>query len=278
MKETKLLGSLMPSHPDAKPIIDTLRKKYQLPEISPDDDAITEIYLGDEIIPLEAFRDEVESMVQESEIFITPESKFYRIYKNAKLYKDKPPKLEGWARLLPKDTKDKLIELYQAVMNMSNLFVQMIDQQHTAIANMLYIYLLTGESEEAPNDWFSKVVPVNVDGETMVFAMASQVADPEIIIQQFREQYKKTFGSRNPKVSDAVVSTGYYLRLKKMGKPWNFIVEEFIRRNKFSLPRDRSSKRYLETRQRYERMLRKRINRSETVLKVLLKDVETKKV
>jgi hypothetical protein len=277
MKETKLLGSLLPSHPDAIPIIEKIREKYQLPEISPDDDPITEIYLGDEIIPLEVFRQDIENIIQESDFFITPESDLYKIYKNAKLYKDKPPKLEGWAKLLPKDAKNKLLELYQAVIKMTDLLVQMIDQQHKAIANMFYIYLLTGESEEAPNDWFSKVATMNIDGETVIMAMASQVADPEIIIQQFREQYKKTFGSRNPKVSDAVVSTAHFLRLRKMGKPWNYIVEEFIRLNKFKLPRDKTSKRYLETHQRYERLLRKRINRSEIVLKVLLKDIETKK-
>lgn len=277
MKEAKFIGALMPTHPDFLPIIQEIREKYQLPEVDPDGEPIAEIYLGDEIIPLEDFRQEILSMVEESDIFITPDHQLYQTYKSAKLNKGKPLKLEGWARLLPKNAKSKLLELYQAVMMMGDFIVQLIDLQNSAIANMLYIFLLTGETEAAPNDWFSKVVPVNVDGETLVFAMASQVADPETIIQQFREQYKKTFGSRNPKVSNTVVSTAHFLRLKRMGKKWDYIVEEFIRLNKFSLPRDRTSKKYLETRQRYERLLRKRINRSEKVLKVLLKDLETKK-
>jgi hypothetical protein len=34
VKETKLLGSLMPSHPDLIPIIQNFREKYNIPEIS----------------------------------------------------------------------------------------------------------------------------------------------------------------------------------------------------------------------------------------------------
>ncbi len=38
MKETKFLGTLMPARPDLIPIVEAMRKKYNLPEISPDDD------------------------------------------------------------------------------------------------------------------------------------------------------------------------------------------------------------------------------------------------
>jgi hypothetical protein len=45
MKETSFLGTLLPSLPDFVPIILPIREKYNLPEISPDDDPITEICL-----------------------------------------------------------------------------------------------------------------------------------------------------------------------------------------------------------------------------------------
>lgn len=35
MKEAKIIGSLMPSHPEFAPIIEEIREKYKLPEISP---------------------------------------------------------------------------------------------------------------------------------------------------------------------------------------------------------------------------------------------------
>ena len=40
MKETKLLGTLMPSRPDLFPIVEQMRAKHNLPEIRPDDDPI----------------------------------------------------------------------------------------------------------------------------------------------------------------------------------------------------------------------------------------------
>ena len=50
MKEFQFLGTLLPSHPDFLRIIQELRQKYNLPEISPDDAPITEIYLGEETV------------------------------------------------------------------------------------------------------------------------------------------------------------------------------------------------------------------------------------
>jgi hypothetical protein len=65
MKESQFIGSLMPSHPDFQPIIQEIRDKYQLPEVDPDGEPLTEIYLGDEVIPLEDFRKELTKLVSE---------------------------------------------------------------------------------------------------------------------------------------------------------------------------------------------------------------------
>jgi len=35
MKESELLGKLMPGHPDIFPIIENIREKYQIPEVRP---------------------------------------------------------------------------------------------------------------------------------------------------------------------------------------------------------------------------------------------------
>jgi hypothetical protein len=79
MKETQLLGTLLPSHPDFIPILQAIREKYNLPEISPDDDPITEIYLGDESIPLEEFRQDIENRIQENITSLSPDTtKFYK--------------------------------------------------------------------------------------------------------------------------------------------------------------------------------------------------------
>jgi hypothetical protein len=40
MKESELLGKLMPGHPDVLPILEKIREKYQLPEVDSDADKI----------------------------------------------------------------------------------------------------------------------------------------------------------------------------------------------------------------------------------------------
>jgi hypothetical protein len=49
MKESQFLGTLLPSHPDFLPIEKAIMEKNSLLEISPNDDPIKEIYLGDEL-------------------------------------------------------------------------------------------------------------------------------------------------------------------------------------------------------------------------------------
>jgi len=59
MKGNKLPGPLMPSHPDAIPIINHSRNKCAIEKINPDDDPIEKMYLDDEIVPLKDFRQEI---------------------------------------------------------------------------------------------------------------------------------------------------------------------------------------------------------------------------
>lgn len=66
MKESRFLGALLPSSPDFAPIIEAVRGKYNLHEVDPDGEAIKEIYLGDEIVPLEEFRKDLENFVCET--------------------------------------------------------------------------------------------------------------------------------------------------------------------------------------------------------------------
>ena len=73
MKESQFLGTLLPSHPDFLPIEQVIREKYGLPEISPGDEEIAEIFLGDEIISLEEFRKDIEKHIRENLAFIPPD-------------------------------------------------------------------------------------------------------------------------------------------------------------------------------------------------------------
>jgi len=101
-----------------------------------------------------------------------------------------------------------------------------------------------------------------------------QMADPEIVVQEFRQEYAKNFGVYHPRLTPLMVNTTYYMRLQRAGKPWNYIVGEFIRLNKFKLPRDQNSEDYKVTWRLYSKRLRKNIERSEKVLSALVGDMK----
>lgn len=63
MFEAQFLGNLLPSHPDYEPIIETIRTKYNLSELYPQDEPIKDIYLGDRIITLTEFTQDVKSHI-----------------------------------------------------------------------------------------------------------------------------------------------------------------------------------------------------------------------
>ncbi len=269
MQESRLLGTLLPSSPDFLPIIQSLREKYNIPEINPDDDPINEIYLGDELISLDDFRLEIEKMVLDVSGLLPPE--IDKLYKWAIKYSDQPMDMTG-AETISDEWKQALSNLYRVFKSMVGVFKLIGDAFITPITNMIYMFILTGETDEVPRDWFSKVVTFESMGEKMIFTLASPFVDPEFIVQQFREEYKKTFGRHRPKITKTVVSTAYYLRLKRIGKPWRDILEEFIDREGISLPRDRTSKRYFDIKRKAEQLLKKRIQRSEAILDVMLRD------
>jgi hypothetical protein len=269
MKEPKFFGTLLPSHPAFIPIVRSLREKYNLLEINPDDDPIHEIYLGDEIVPLEEFRREIEYRIRENLDFMPPD--FLGLYTNAKKYFGQPFNMNGFESLSD-ENKNAIQKVFELAQNMMGFYVKIGDAQIKSIADMLYVYLLTGEEEEMPNDWMGKVVTVANNDQTIIMAMANQLSNPDAIVQQFRDAYKKSFGAYRPKITKIVVSTAYYMQLRRMGKPFNFLVEEYIRRNKFSLPRDRASKRYFDIYNKHEKTLRKRIQRTEKILNILVED------
>jgi hypothetical protein len=268
MRESKLLGTLLPSHPDFLPIVQAIREKYYLPEISPDDDPITEIYLGDEIISLEEFRKDIETHVRENLAFLPPD--LLKIYLPAKAFSES--RFDNEFESYPPELQNQMMIVLKFGKTLMKTMVQIIDPMVDAIINMLYTYLLIGETEDVPDDWIGKVITLKPMGEPMVMAMAGKLSNPDVIMQQFHTEYKKTFGEYRPKITNTITNTAYYLHLKNSGKKWGFIVEEYIRLNKFKLPRNRNSKRYLDTWRLYEQRLKKRLQRTEAILTVLFQD------
>lgn len=268
MKEAQFLGGLLPSHPDLLPIIEAVREKYNLHKVVADTDPITEIYLGDEFISLEEFRQDIDNRVRKNLEFLPPAVvKQYRAAQKMSQIQD----LKG-LDLLPDDYKQGINGFVQLAKSIAAPFLQVMDAQIEWVVNMLYIYLLTGEADEAPPDWFSKVMTLQINGEPTILALASEITNLDVLFEQIRQEHKKAFGKTRPKLTNTAVTTAHYLQLKRAKTPWNFIVEEYIKRNKISLPRDRTSKRYFEVRRKCEQNLKKRMQRTEAILDVIVRD------
>lgn len=270
MKEAEFLGALLPSHPDFLPIIEAVKDKYKLPEKYPDDDPIEEIYFEDEIISLEEFRQDIRTRVLENMKTIFPENFVKRYEPTKKLVETK--EIPGFDRV-PDDLKPTIEVFFTHTKNMAEPIFKVLDAQIDSVTNMIYIYLLTGETEEAPSDWFGKVAITQMFDETIVIALAGELTNIDDLTSQIRQQHKKAFGVKvMKKLTNTIVSTAYYVQLKRSGASWNLIVEEYIRRNKVNMPLRKNSYRYTEIWKRNEAKLKKRMQRTEKILDVILGD------
>jgi hypothetical protein len=142
MKESEFLGALLPSSPDFVPIIEAVRNKYKLPPISPDDDPIEEIYLGDEFVPLEEFRQDIEIFVRENLAFMPPET--IKQYKSAKAL-SQMQEIKG-IDSCPDEIKQGMQAFIILAKNMAQPLLQVLDAQIDSIVRILYIYLLSSWS------------------------------------------------------------------------------------------------------------------------------------
>lgn len=162
MKTSKLLGALLPSSPDFAPTIDAIREKYNLPEINPDDDPIKGIYLGENILPLKEFRRDIEILIRKNLAFMPPDTvKLYTATRTISAITE-IKELE----ILPPDIKIAMEAFSKFAKNMMQPVVQLLDVQIDCVVDMIYVYLLTGQTKEAPSDWFGKVVTLPIYGRT----------------------------------------------------------------------------------------------------------------
>ncbi len=269
MKESALLGALLPSHPNVLPIIQAVREKYGLQEVYPDDDPIKEIVLGDKIISFDEFRQDIRNRILENMDGLFSEY-FVKQYQSAK--KAMNLDYQKDLAMFPEETKPAMEAFLGYVKNSSQTVYVLLDAQVDSMVNMLYVNLLLGEDTEAPEEWFGQVATMKTGDETIVFAMASEVTNLDLLCQQIRELHKKTYGKQQTKITNSTVNTAYYLRLTNSKKDKDFILDEYIRRNKFRLPRDKNSVRYAQTRNKYAQRLKKRLQRTKNILDVIVGD------
>lgn len=268
MKESELLGKLMPGHPDILPIIQKIREKYQIPEVRPEDD-IDEILLTRDDIDWEAVRQDIETQVQSVQLFEDQAATYIQGIRKLQTVSLDFPELEN----CPEEVKEQLKKLFSALINFFTPMLALIDERaYKPLTEMVFEYLLTGKTRDVPEDWFAKVFTMTVLGNTSVVAMAGEAADPKVIAEQFKAEFTKTFGSNRPKITETYLDTAEYLAMKLQGNSYKRLVERYEEKYPDQFPKNKSSKSYRETIKKQTAMMKKRIQRLQDVLGTLGRD------
>lgn len=266
MQEAKFLGGLLPSHPDYLPVIEAIREKYNLPPMYPQDEPIKDIYLGDEIITLSQFTQDVKTHVLDNIETMFP-SEYAKKYKSAKLAveADFQKELEKFSDEL----KPAMKVFFEFTKNSALIVYKILDANIDEVVTMICTHLLLGDSMEAPQDWFGKVMTMESGGETIIIAMASEITNLDLMFQQIKQLHKKTYHIDRLKITKTTANTAYYLQLMRRNKDRDFILDEFIRLNKFSLPRDKNSQQYAQVRNMYWERLKKRLKSAKIIMETI---------
>ncbi len=276
MKETQFLGTLLPSHPDIRPIIQKIREKYGIPEIV-SSDGLKEILLFDHEIDWEAMRRDLEKELRQLSGLLPPELALY--HKIIELNENLPAE-PTFTEPITEKLKADVLSLYHAYVHVHGLLSNIvaspwktaIDNIFSGTADNLLEFLMTGEAREVPNDWLSAVFELPIFGENVVMAMASQLTDPAVITEQFREQLTKSYGKHRPTITKTNLSTAEYLAMKWDGMKLIDIADEYIQSHRLEFPKDEESDDYKAAKRKVEEMLKQRIRRAEQTFDAIVGD------
>jgi hypothetical protein len=262
MKESELLGKLMPGHPDILPIIENIREKYRIPDVRPEDD-IAEILLTRDDIDWDAVHKDIELQVKNVPLLDDPETKYIQNLKNLQSMPLDFPELG----ILPEETRNAIKTMFS---NIIQSYVPMLaiidDKTYKPLTEIMYEYLLTGKTRDVPEDWFGKVATLNFFGKPIVMAMAGEGANPKELAEQFKGEFTKTFGKDRANITETHLSTAEYLTMKLQGNSLKNLVETYRDRHLSEFPKNRSSKTYQKAIEKQTELMKKRIQRLQDVI------------
>lgn len=271
MKEAKLLGTILPSHPDLIPIVNDIRAKYDLPEIDVEDETLKEIILTDQDIDFEAIQKEIKEKVKAiPDLIPAPLSSLYQKFNSLDkehLWDDEELAAD------PEPLKSQLITSVTALNdNLLTPIMERVEDFYLTLSQHLFEFLITGETREIPMDWLGGVITINVLGTPLVLAMAGPSSDPKVIKQQFMTEYHRVFGNYHPNIKESHIKSADYLRMKLSGMPLKDIADVYIQRNPSQFPDPADRKAYLQAKRKCEEMLKKRIQRIDKTFGIILGD------
>ena len=271
MNESELLEKILPGHPDIFPIIENIREKYRIPPINPEDGDITQLLLTNDEIPWETVHQDIDDQVHKIPLFSDAGNEYVRqIRQFAKAFTALDyPELQ----CLSEQTRENLKTLILALLKPHTQHLSMLEElSYKPITEFIIDYLVTGRTKELPKEWFGTVQTVDFFGEKVVMVMAGGAADSKEITEQFKNEFTRTFGKREHKITETHLTTAEYLTMNLQGDSIKRLVERYKELHPTEFPTDTSSPEYKKAIQNHVDMMEKRLARLHNILEDIAGD------
>jgi hypothetical protein len=254
MLESKFFGKLLPSNPEIRDVLNSIRKKYDLPEIEMGDDPLDTFLTED--VDLEEIHKDIEEQINEIDYLIPDQFKrLYQVYKSGET-----TITISDADNYPEEIQQAVIGYFQAMYKMFEPTFKELDKAIDLIVENTYYYLLTGEASPVGDHWFGGVFSSQMLEEPVVFAYASSAANIDEVIGIFRAEHRKLFGKQK-KITQGQLNNADYLRMKYQKKSIKDMADHYILNHPSEFPKDPRSKEYKESKKKLEERIKKQIQR-----------------
>ena len=253
-KEAKFLGTVLVLSPLLLPILEKIRDKYGIEEISLTEDGLRKHLLKsieyNQEVDWEAVRQDLEIEIRKIPDLLPPEFAFYHtLLKDAKNMPPEPTFTEPATEKLRADVTElyhRYFRLYKFTAdNIAAPWQTAIDNCFTDITDNALEFLISGKTRDIPHDWISVVSTLPMFDDNIVIAMASRMSNPDKIAEQFHQKIIDTYGKRNQKLTKKNMPYAEYLTMKLKRIPLRDIADEYITSHSKEFPKDPVSPEYL---------------------------------
>jgi hypothetical protein len=256
MMLARVIGELTPAA--FGELISQVLAKYHLPRPSPDEDVTLEEALTTGV-SFEDLRTDIYQALQAdvpADLLLPPLLAYLRsLHGDVPL----PIALKGMAEVVSPDW---------TIGNTIHRWIDpLLECKLELLADHLTVYALTGTPSPMPESWFGDVVVLNIGGQPMVAALASQLTDLHELVPRLRRKYRETFPRKHPRPSRSVIPAAAALRLRLEGYKLRDIADIYIARHPSEFPRDPLTPQYRAA----KRVLEQRIKKQMTRLRAMLR-------
>lgn len=251
----KAIGELVPGA--LTHLVVAMRAKYQIPDPGPDKDPVPDLLAGD--FPFEQIRADILAALRADPPFEPPIGPLVTLIRNLPSDQTLSSALTAFAQTFPPD---------RTIGNTIQAYVEKLLEPHLShIVDMLFAYVLTGETKQIPTAWLGQVTQVPLpSGQTQIVLIANQFSDLPQLVAELRRKFRATFPTRPLKLSHTSVDAAANLRLKKEGYKLKDIADIYIGNHPSEFPRNPRSPEYRALKKQLEARIKKQMDRLRSTL------------